>query len=321
MSTETQARDAVKGSLASRVPRELFRRDLKRCLLAISSVWAGIVLAWWVAASSGGWLLAPAVLLIGTLQYHLNVMGHDGLHFLICDRRRINDAICRWLLHGPHCAPLSAMRRNHLNHHTGFGSDADLDRQYYDMRRFNSGITFRRWLATALIGGMTVPIVLKLLGGKRGASRAITTPTAGPTTPERWLDTLSVAGSQIWIAGACWFATGWWYAYFLLWLLPLLTVMVGLNSIRSCLEHAQVRSGQPGLHSFSSHLLERFFLSPFNMNVHAEHHLVPAVPWHQLPALRRHLQSEGDYERVTLYRSYLQRARLMAEGCAAPDSR
>jgi len=303
------------------VPRELFRRDLKSCLLAISGVWAGIGLAWWAAASSGGWLLAPAVLLIGTLQYHLNVMGHDGLHFLICDRRRVNDAICRWLLHGPHGAPLGAMRRNHLNHHTGFGSDADLDRQYYDMHRFKSGMAFRRWLVTALIGGMTVPIVLKLVGSKRHAPRITPAPTTRQTTPERWLDLLSVVASQVWIAGACWFVTGWWYAYALLWLLPMLTVMIGLNSIRSCLEHAQARSEQPGLHSFSSHLLERFFLSPFNMNVHAEHHLVPAVPWHQLPALRRHLQSEGDYGRVTLYRSYLQRARLLADDCSAPGPR
>lgn len=92
----------------------------------------------------------------------------------------------------------------------------------------------------------------------------------------------------------------------------MLTVMVGLNSIRSCLEHAEPGQHAPALNSFVSNPVESFFLSPFNMNVHAEHHLVPAVPWHALPALRLHLQAQGLYGDVALHTSYTQRCRDIA---------
>jgi fatty acid desaturase len=300
----------------------LFKRDLARCLFAIARIWLGIFLAWWAVGTFGAWMVLPAIVWIGTLQYHLNVMGHDGLHFLIADSRSTNDTVCRWLLHGPHGAPLGAMRRNHLNHHTQFGGTADLDRQYYDTSRFSGQTAFRLWLVCALLGGMTIPIVIKLLRRKRPAGEA--TPVARAAAPgtDRTHDLLSVVASQAWIGVACWLFTGWWYAYLLLWLAPMLTVMVGLNSIRSCLEHAQSGSSAPGLHSFVSGPVERFFLAPLNMNVHAEHHLVPAVPWHQLPALRAHLQAEGSYDKVTLFESYAQRAgQLVPRPALAPSDR
>jgi fatty acid desaturase len=299
------------GSLASRVPRALFERRLSRSLFGVARTWVGIALCWWAVGALGWWAVLPAVLLIGTLQYHLNVLGHDGLHYLLSNSRPINDFLCRWLLHGPHGAPLGAMRRNHLNHHTQFGSAADLDRQYYDTTRFTSRRAFRRWLFGALVGGMTLPIVFKLLG-RKATQPAATLRPAPAKAANPAIDLASVVLSQAWIAAAAWLFTGWWFGYAVLWLLPLLTVMVGLNSIRSCLEHARSGSPAPGLHSFRSDPIERFFLSPFNMNVHAEHHLVPAVPWHQLPALRAHLQSEGLYGEVGLFASYRARAAQLA---------
>ena len=301
-------------SLAARVPRELFMRDLPRCLRAIAGVWAGILLAWAAVGVFGVWALLPAAVLIGTLQYQLNVMGHDGLHYLLSHNRVANDRVCRWLLHGPHGAPLGSMRRNHLSHHTAFGGASDLDRQYYDTRRFASGAAFTRWLWGSLAGGMTGPIVAKLLGlgGHNPAAETGQRAARVLPAPGRALDLLSVLLSQAWIAVVCALITGWWFAYLPLWALPLVTVMMGLNSIRSCLEHARAGHGEPGLHSFKSNPLERFFLSPFHMNVHAEHHLVPAVPWHQLLALRQHLQNVGDYERVTLFESYSERAAQLA---------
>lgn len=305
---------AVARSVASGVPRALFKRSLARCLWAIAQVWVGIILAWVAVGLWGPVAMLPAILLVGTLQYHLNVMGHDGLHFLLADRREVNDAVCRWLLHGPHGAPLAAMRRNHLNHHMHFGDTADLDRQYYDTRRLATVGAFWRWACGALVGGMTLPIVAKLLGRRQrtDALRQVAQRVTPRAAKDTRADLVSMLLSQGWIAAACWLATGWWYAYALLWLLPLLTVMVGLNAIRSCLEHANAGSGAPGSHSFVCGRVERFFLAPFHMNVHAEHHTVPAVPWHQLPALREYLQREGLYEHVQLHCSYFGRARQLA---------
>lgn len=305
-------------ALASRIPRPLFERSMRHTVLGVVRTWAGVLLAWWACgATRSPWMLVPAIVLIGTLQYHLNVLGHDGIHFLLSNSRKANDFVCRWFLHGPHGAPLGAMRANHLNHHTNFGDDSDVDRQYYDVRRFADGKQMWRWLLGSLFGGMLMPIVRKLLKVQQGsaapAAQAMPARTAAAANA-RLLDIASVLVSQAWIAGLAWALTGWWFAYGVLWLLPLFTVMMGLNSIRSMLEHASTEHVAPELSSFVSSPLERFFLSPFNMNVHAEHHMVPAVPWHQLPALRHFLQHNDLYGDVRLCPSYRARAGEVAAG-------
>lgn len=297
--------------LASLVPRSLFERRLSTSLWAVSRVWLGIAICWWIVGSIDSvWMVLPAAAAIGVLQYHLNILGHDGIHFLLCDNRRVNDFICRWFLHGPHGAPLGEMRANHLNHHMAFGAEDDHDRQYYDVVRFRGDAKkFRRWLWLSLFGGMTLPIIAKLLRAQTAsfAGRSAVAPSAG-----RGLDMASVGVSQIWIACAAFACTGWWHAYLWLWVVPLFTVMVGLNTIRSCLEHADPRSPTPTLRSFVSNPVESFFLSPFNMCIHAEHHLVPAVPWHQLPRLRHFLQTNGLCDDVLVSISYRVRYREIA---------
>ncbi len=58
----------------------------------------------------------------------------------------------------------------------------------------------------------------------------------------------------------------------------------------------QTHKDEPGterdrLVSYVSSRIERFFLAPFNMNYHAEHHLFPYVPYYNLPRLRTKLRS------------------------------
>lgn len=302
-------------SPAGSIPRELFSRSLGRSLLGVTRIWLTIFFAWWLVGAVGaGWAVLPGIILIGTMQYHLNVLGHDGLHFLLADSRRTNDLMCRWLLHGPQGAPLGSMRRNHLNHHTKFGQSADLDRQYYDLRRFASASELRVWLAGSLLGAMTIPIAFKLLGLNQPAVDEPARRTATLGNERRGLDWTAVAVSQGWIALAAWATTGWWFAWLLLWALPMLTVMMGLNSIRSCLEHANIESDEPALNTFNSNSIEAFFLCPFHMNFHAEHHLVPAVPWHQLPSLRRHMAELGLHGGVRILPSYFARVRELSSG-------
>ena len=314
----TEAAASQRKRLASRVPRALFERRMALTVAGLVRTWLGILLAWWAcSATQSYWMALPAIVLIGTLQYHLNVLGHDGLHFLLSDNRKTNDFVCRWLLHGPHGAPLGAMRANHLNHHTNFGGADDVDRQYYDVSRFPDGKRMRNWLIGSLFGGMFLPIVSKLLKAQKGLEASAAAPAAvqpKPGASGRVLDLVSVLFSQAWIAALAWALSGWWFAYALLWLLPMFTVMMGLNSIRSLLEHASTEQAAPELRSFESSRLERVFLSPFNMNMHAEHHLVPAVPWHQLPALRQFMQENGLYGDVRLCPSYRVRASEIERG-------
>ena len=66
--------------------------------------------------------------------------------------------------------------------------------------------------------------------------------------------------------------------------------------------------------------LELFVMSPFNFNLHHEHHLFPQLPYHVLPALHDHLRSKGYYtvHPELLSRSYAQTFRSFVGGQTEP---
>jgi fatty acid desaturase len=292
--------------------RRLFVRSTTRTAVGALRIWLTVALAWTVAINWWQpWILTVAVLFIGTMQYHMNVLGHDGLHFLLSPNRNLNDFICRWILHGPHCAPLTILRKNHLHHHATLGDATDLDRQYYEIAGFSSGPVFVFWLAASCLGAMSVAIIAKLFRRLVGAESLATYKVVSATP---WVDFIAVFASQSWIFSLLYWGSGRWYAYFLLWVLPLLTVMMGLNVIRSCLEHADDTGIDNPTRNFSflSSPIECFFIAPFNMNIHAEHHHTSAVPWFNLPKLRRYLQRSGHYGSIRLCRSYLERVWAIA---------
>ncbi len=294
----------------SPVPHSLFERKTTQSVAGILRIWLTIFFAWsFVITFWNPLTILAGILLIGIMQYHLNVLGHDGLHYLLSPNRQLNDLFCRWALHGPHCAPLTSMRANHLNHHKHVGDASDLDRHYYEVTRFRSGRAFGIWLLAALIGGMTASIATKLLVHLRCQSKRAKISSSRASMSTQLVDITSVLISQVCIFAALYWASGRWISYLILWILPLLTVMTGLNVIRSCLEHAEdTEADSPTRnYSFVSNPIERFFVAPFNMNIHAEHHRFPGVPWYKLPELRRHLQLENKYDDITLCQNYLER--------------
>lgn len=269
------------------LPAVLRRKPLSPVVWAITRTWLLIFAA--IAAcsffpASSHWLLGGV--LIGVLQYHLNVLAHDGIHYNLCANRGLNELLSRWALLAPQGLPLGAVRRSHLSHHLTLGRPEDLDRHYYDLSQHGTRGRFLRWIVGAPLGG----IVLQLLRKMRHPS--LEAVPESPDGPGSRLDILSVLACQALMALILWSATSRPWAYLPLWALPLITVMTGLNGIRSCLEHADLPGG-PLPHrdySFLSNPLELFLLAPFNMSHHAEHHLFTAVPFHQLPALRRLLR-------------------------------
>ncbi len=90
----------------------MFKITIRNKSWAIARVWAGIAIIIYLANSWGTYAgVALAIILIGTLQYHLNILGHDGIHFLLHPDRRRNDFLTRWFLVCPQGMPLKIMRR------------------------------------------------------------------------------------------------------------------------------------------------------------------------------------------------------------------
>ena len=62
------------------------------------------------------------------------------------------------------------------------------------------------------------------------------------------------------------------------------------------------------LSSISPNLLEKLFLAPHNMNLHAAHHLWPSIPYYNLVKADKLLRSRlhGRYNKIIWYKSYLE---------------
>ena len=103
-------------------------------------------------------------------------------------------------------------------------------------------------------------------------------------------------------------AAGVWWAYPLLWLLPLLTWQMVITRVRNIAEHAVVGEADDPLRNTRTTLanwLERALVAPYWVNYHLEHHLFFYVPCHNLPELHRILMAGPHASRMEVAPGYL----------------
>ena len=109
-----------------------------------------------------------------------------------------------------------------------------------------------------------------------------------------------------------------WRLIGLYWLLPMFTVLIALLYLRDIAEHfALPRAGAGFSRSTRSSRLEGWLLAPYNVGLHAEHHLFPAVPACRLPGLHARLMADpGHARRAVVTRGLL--TGVLTEAGAAP---
>jgi fatty acid desaturase len=135
-------------------------------------------------------------------------------------------------------------------------------------------------------------------------------PRDQPTQPAKESarqDMISLVVTQAVIALGLTLAFGLW-VYPVLWLAPLASLTALCHLVRSFAEHA-ITDDEKERHSnrlitIKSNWLERGLFSPYNMNYHAEHHLVPSVPAPRLKMLQARLAERADLPPVLERRSY-----------------
>jgi fatty acid desaturase len=113
---------------------------------------------------------------------------------------------------------------------------------------------------------------------------------------------------------------GVWWAYPLLWLVPLLTWMMVITRIRNIAEHAVVPDSNDPLRNTrttEASLLERAFVAPYFVNYHLEHHLLFYVPCYNLPKLHNILMRGPHAARMEVRRGYLS---VLSLATAKPDA-
>ncbi len=118
--------------------------------------------------------------------------------------------------------------------------------------------------------------------------------------------------------------TGYWWLYPLLWLVPLLTFFQLFLRLRNIAEHAVVGDKEDPFRHARTTLadpLTGFFLSPYWVNYHVEHHLIMWVPCYNLPKLHTFLMAGPHGDKLLVSPSYLGVLRLVTAASGSDGDR
>jgi fatty acid desaturase len=248
-----------------------------------------------------------AVAIIGSRQLGLAILMHDGAHGALANGARLNLTLSQWFCAYPVFAETQAYRRYHLQHHahTQQANDPDLV--------------------------LSAPFPITNLSYRRKFWRDISGQTGFAQRKAQLLNALGDRSWPLWcraahfweklgpqcVANAILLAAlalaGVWWAYPLLWLVPLLTWMMVISRIRNIAEHAVVPDNDDPLRNTrttEAGFWERVFVAPYFVNYHLEHHLLFYVPCYNLPQVHRILMRAPQAKRMEVQPSYAAVLRL-----------
>ncbi len=117
-------------------------------------------------------------------------------------------------------------------------------------------------------------------------------------------------------------ASGYWWLYPALWLVPMASWYQLISRIRNIAEHAVAPDNDDPLRNTRTTLLDpltRLFVAPYWVNYHLEHHLFLFVPCWRLPQAHRVLIAKGYGPQMELRRGY--RTVLRQAASASVDKR
>lgn len=232
-----------------------------------------------------------AVMIIGSRQLGLAILMHDGAHGALARDEKLNLFLSQYFCAYPVFAETRAYRRYHMTHHanTQQADDPDL--------------------------ALSAPFPVTGASLKRKLLRDVTGQTG---FDQRRAQFLAALGDPAWpwrarlkhfwaalgpqcTANFALFAllaaAGVWWAYPLLWLLPMLTWYMVVTRIRNIAEHAVVPDSDDPLRNTrttKANWLERLFVAPYFVNYHLEHHLMFYVPCYNLPKVHEALKRSFD---------------------------
>ena len=244
--------------------------------------------------------LILGIIIVGSRQFALAVLMHEGAHSLLFDNKKINDWVAQWLCAFPIFNDNRPYRTYHLLHHryTETNKDPDLS--------------------------LSAPFPIKPVSLLRKIIRDLT----GLTGIRRYKETFQSIffgkakeknkfREGIWDKFRGFFITNCalffivsyffnWSVFFLLWWLPSLTYYSLIIRIRNIAEHA-VTAKDNNLTNTRTTIASpfaRYFMVPLHVNYHLEHHLFTNCPWYNLPKAHNMLKKNGFLDRMCVEDSY-----------------
>jgi fatty acid desaturase len=287
-------------------PRTVFTPAEWARLTARSS-WRGLFLvasAWALMIAAGAMVviwpnpvtLVLAVMIIGTRQLGLGIVMHDAAHGALHPNQKINDFVGDWLCGAPIGSNVHTYRKYHLRHHKFTEQPEDPD-----LPLSKPFPTTRKSLMRKIIRDLTGQTAFKQRVGQFFAK----TPKGTKNLFLNDTRTRFVLINLAFLAALT--AVGLWWAYFVLWLLPLFTWFQLVTRLRNIGEHACVGNHEDPFHHARTTLanpIERLLIAPYWVHYHAEHHLFMHLPCWSLPEAHRLLMEKGYGPRMDIKRGY-----------------
>jgi fatty acid desaturase len=265
-----------------------------RALTDLAICWACILAGFGlVAMHPTWWTVLLGMTVIGNRYYAIFIIGHDGMHRRLFPNIKRNDFWTDLLVFAPIGAITRLNNRNHLAHHLRLGTSKDPDRHKHAC--FNKGdrpslLGFLSGLTSVWHSAMAVFV-------KRGTTdQTDHVPVQASSDGYGFRDCALLACWFVALSGGLTWLIGWW-AYPVLWLLPVYLFTVLGDNLRAFAEHSHPEPDQMADHhrlvTFVSVPLERMFVAPMNMNFHTAHHLWPSIPYYNLPIADREIRGRA----------------------------
>ena len=283
--------------LSSAQIKELSTPKPRRAMVDAAVCWAWILGALGLVAwHTAWWTVLIAIPVIGNRYYALFIIGHDGMHRRLFPTIKRNDFWTDVLVLGAIGAITRINNSNHLTHHRHLATAEDPDRHKHAC--FNKAD--RLELLEFLSGVTSVWRAAKAVFLTRGRKHLRPAAAGSTATSYTFRDFVILASWFAILAGGLTRFIGWW-AYPVLWLLPVYLFMFLGDNFRSFAEHSRPEGDQAAdrhrLITYTSNPFERMLVAPMNMNFHIAHHLWPSIPYYNLPEadrlIRQHPSAAG----------------------------
>ena len=233
----------------------------------------------------------PAYLLMGAALHGLGILMHEAVHGnLFRERRR--DRWAAFLLGAPVLVSGAAYRVSHLRHHRHNRGPEDPDEFASHFKGVRAqAIAFYVWAAIGMLIFLGhVPLTALVRGTRRERREVVLEYTVILGLAAVILLWAREAGRlDLLLHG---------------WVAPMGVAWIIVN-VRGWSEHMLTSSDHP-LHATRTITSNRVVsLLMCNLNYHLEHHLLPAVPWYNLPRVHALLQEEFCIAGAPVCRSYM----------------
>jgi fatty acid desaturase len=300
-------------SVAARVKPEDFFSPEEWARVSARSSWKGIALVihCWVVIGLAIWVgvlwpitIPLVVMVVGNRQLGLNILMHDAAHALLHENRKVNDFVAYWF-----CAPeLFIYRPYHLQHHRYVqqSEDPDLvlskpfpitrDSLKRKIIRDLTGQTFFKQRSSSFVAGIK----------RTSEEEQISTSKLNIILQEFYKQRMFYISNGLFLLAFS--LAGLWWAWLLMWLLPMMTWLPLVSRLRNIAEHALIveNGTDPLRHARTTYAswLERAFVAPYWVNYHCEHHMFTQIPCWNLPLAHELLKQKGVTPRMEIQPSY-----------------